>query len=213
MDNLLKEVKSLKENLDNLSIENVSNFDLKKTSLFIVDINNGFAKKGALYSPRVEALIGPITKFTKYLSSNEIANITAFTDCHTPDSIELLSYPSHCLENDLESQVVDELKSIKNINIIPKNSTNGFFALDNLNFDNVDNIIIVGDCTDICIYQFAVTLKAYFNQQNISKNVIVPINLVDTYDIPNVHPANLLNIVFLNSMIQNGINVVKEISY
>ena len=37
------------------------------------------------------------------------------------------------------------------------------------------------------------------------------INLVDTYNIDNVHPAELLNIVFLNSMIQNGIKVVKEI--
>lgn len=213
MENLLKEVKSLKENLDNLSIENISNFDLKKTSLFIVDVNNGFAKEGSLYSPRVEALINPISNFAKYLSNKNIANIVAFTDSHTPESIELLSYPSHCLENDLESQVVDEIKCIKNLHILPKNSTNGFFALNDLNFDGIDNIIIVGDCTDICIYQFAVTLKAYFNQNNIPKNIVVPINLVDTYNIENVHPAELLNIVFLNSMIQNGINVVKEISY
>ena len=51
----------------------------------------------------------------------------------------------------------------------------------------------------------------YFNQNNINKDIIVPINLVDTYNIDNVHPAELLNIVFLNSMIQNGIKVVKEI--
>jgi hypothetical protein len=38
-------------------------------------------------------------------------------------------------------------------------------------------------------------------------------NLVDTYHTDNVHPAELLNIVFLNSMIQNGINVVKTIDY
>ena len=48
-------------------------------------------------------------------------------------------------------------------------------------------------------------------QNNINKDIIVPINLVDTYNIDNVHPAELLNIVFLNSMIQNGIKVVKEI--
>ena len=56
-----------------------------------------------------------------------------------------------------------------------------------------------------------ITLKSYFNQNNINKDIIVPINLVDTYNIDNVHPAELLNIVFLNSMIQNGIKVVKEI--
>ena len=81
-----------------------------------------------------------------------------------------------------------------------------------MNFDDVDNIIVIGDCTDICIYQFAVTLKTYFIQNNINKNVIVPMNLVDTYDIPNVHCADLSNIVFLNSMIQNGINVIKSFS-
>lgn len=212
MENLLNELEYLKNNLSNLPIEDINNFDLNKTDLFIVDINNGFAKSGALYSPRVEALISPIVDFTTYLS-DKVKNIIAFTDCHDENSIELLSYPSHCLRNDFESEIVDELKSIENIKIIRKNSTNAFFALDDINFDGVDNLIIVGDCTDICIYQFAITLKSYFNQNNINKNIVVPMNLVDTYDIPNIHCAQLLNIVFLNSLIQNGIKVVKKITY
>ena len=140
-----------------------------------------------------------------------ITEIIAFTDYHTNESVELLNYPTHCIKDTIECEIVDELKSIDNIKIVKKNSTNGFFALDSLNFDDTDNIIIVGDCTDICIYQLAITLKSYFNQNNINKDIIVPINLVDTYNIDNVHPAELLNIVFLNSMIQNGIKVVKEI--
>lgn len=211
MENLLKELENLKNNLNNLPIENISNFDLSKTDLFIVDVNNGFAKSGSLYSPRIEALINPIADFSRNLSS-KLHKVIAFTDSHTSESIELLNYPTHCLENDTESEIVDEIKCIENINIIPKNSTNGFFALDKIDFEDVDNIIIVGDCTDICIYQFAITLKSYFNQNNVLKNIIVPINLVDTYDIPGIHSAELLNIVFFNSMIQNGINVVKEIS-
>ncbi|MFR3370629.1 MAG: isochorismatase family cysteine hydrolase, partial [Clostridioides difficile] len=168
---------------------------MSKTALFIIDVNNGFARQGALYSPRVESLIKPIEMFTKKIS-NKLNKVIAFTDSHTPKSIELLSYPVHCLENDVESELVDELKSIENLQILPKNSTNGFFALENLDFDNIDNIIIVGDCTDICIYQFAITLKSYFNQHNIEKNIVVPMNLVDPYDIPNVHPAEILNLVF-----------------
>ncbi|AVD41114.1 isochorismatase family cysteine hydrolase [Clostridioides difficile] len=210
MDNLLNELEALKSNLDNLPIEKIENYDLSKTALFIIDVNNGFAKQGALYSPRVESLIKPIEMFTKKIS-NKLNRVIAFTDSHTSKSIELLSYPVHCLENDIESELVDELKSIENLKILPKNSTNGFFALENLDFDNIDNIIIVGDCTDICIYQFAITLKSYFNQHNIEKNIVVPMNLVDTYDIPNVHPAEILNLVFFNSMIQNGVNVLKEI--
>lgn len=211
MTNLLDELNSLKNNLDNLPIMNLSDLNLNNTDLFIVDINNGFAKKGALYSPRIEKLINPIVKFTK-LVSKEIKNIIAFTDYHTKDSIELLSYPSHCIKDTIECEIVDELKSIDKIKIVKKNSTNGFFALDDLNFNNTDNIIIIGDCTDICIYQLAITLKSFFNENNINKNIIVPMNLVDTYHIDNVHCAELLNIVFFNSMIQNGINVIKEIN-
>ena len=36
-------------------------------------------------------------------------------------------------------------------------------------------------------------------------------NLVETYDIDMVHSGDFLNTIFLNSMMQNGINVVKEI--
>lgn len=212
MNKLLQELETLKGNLDKLNTEDISNLDLSKTVLFIVDMNNGFAKQGSLYSPRVENLIKPIENFAKHICS-KLNRIIAFTDSHTKSSIELLNYPIHCLEDSIESDIVDELKDIPNLEIVQKNSTNGFFALDKINFENIDNIIIVGDCTDICIYQFAITLKSYFNQNNLRKNIIVPINLVDTYDIPNVHSAELLNIVFLNSMIQNGINVVKEILY
>ncbi|NMS88588.1 cysteine hydrolase [Clostridioides difficile] len=210
MDNLLNELEALKSNLDNLPIEKIENYDLSKTALFIIDVNNGFAKQGALYSPRIESLIKPVETFSKKIA-NKLDRIIAFTDSHTSNSIELLSYPVHCLENNIESELVDELKSIDNLQILPKNSTNGFFALENLDFEDIDNIIIVGDCTDICIYQFAITLKAYFNQYNIEKNIVVPMNLVDTYNIPKVHPAELLNLVFFNSMIQNGVKVLKEL--
>ena len=165
MNNLLNELNSLKSNLDNLPIMNLSDLDLNNTDLFIVDINNGFAKGGALYSPRIESLINPIVNFTKSVSK-DIRSIIAFTDYHTNESIELLNYPTHCIKDTIECEIVDELKSIDNIKIVKKNSTN---------------------------------------------DIIVPINLVDTYNIDNVHPAELLNIVFLNSMIQNGIKVVKEI--
>jgi nicotinamidase-related amidase len=210
MKKLINELGIMKTNLENLQTISISDLDLSKTDLFIIDMNNGFAKEGALYSPRIEALINPIYKFVNSISEM-VHSIIAFTDCHEKDCLEFESYPPHCLNGDVECEIVDELKLINNIKIIKKNSTNGFFALDNTSFDEVENIIIVGDCTDICIYQFATTLNSYFIHNNIKKNIIVPINLVDTYDIGGIHPAHLLNLVFFNSMIQNGIKVVKEI--
>ncbi|AUN15032.1 isochorismatase family cysteine hydrolase [Paraclostridium sordellii] len=210
MELLTKEFENMKFNLEKLKSKKINELNLSKTMLFIIDMNNGFAKKGALYSDRVEALINPITNLAKILEAKN-CEIIAFTDSHNKDSIELRSYPTHCLENDYESKIVDEISTIKNLKVIPKNSTNGFFCLEDKHFKNIDNIIVVGDCTDICIYQFVVTLKAYFNQNNIDKNIIVPMNLVDTYHIDNIHNAEIMNIVFLNSMIQNGVEVIKEI--
>ncbi|MGM9531615.1 isochorismatase family protein [Intestinibacter sp.] len=211
MDNIIKEFEVLQKNLDNLPIENLADYDLSKTALFIVDINNGFAKEGALYSDRIKSLITPIYEFVKPLEE-KLNKIIAFTDTHDKNSVELNSYPAHCLVDTEECKVVDELLDIKNLEIIPKNSTNGFFAMDVNILDDIDNVVVVGDCTDICIYQFAVTLKAYFNEKNINKNIVVPMNLVDTYDIPFVHPGDLLNIVFLNSMVQNGVKLIKKFS-
>ena len=210
MEKILSNYKSLLNNLESLSSESINNYDLDKTGLFIVDMNNGFAKEGDLSSPRVEKIINPIADFGKALSS-KINTIVAFTDTHDKNSVELKSYPSHCLRGDKESQVVQELLSIENMNILEKNSTNGFFVLDMEKYKNLDNFIVVGCCTDICVYQFVLTLKTYFNQNNLDKNIIVPISLVETYDIYEVHSGDMLNTIFLNSMIQNGINVVKEI--
>ena len=56
MENILKEFEVLQKNLNDLPIENLSDYDLSKTALFIVDINNGFAKEGALYSDRIKSL-------------------------------------------------------------------------------------------------------------------------------------------------------------
>ena len=125
------------------------------------------------------------------------------------DDIELSIYD--ILIDEVEFEKVVKKTNIKNLDIIKKNSTNAFFNLKDTEFKNVDNIIVIGDCTDICIYQFVITLKTYFNENNIKKEIIVPMDLVDTYHIDKIHDANLLNIVFLNSMIQNGIKVVKEI--
>ncbi|MCC3867087.1 isochorismatase family cysteine hydrolase [Terrisporobacter mayombei] len=210
MEKILDNYKALLNNLDNLYNADINDYDLNKTGLFIVDMNNGFAKEGALSSPRVEKIIKPIANFGKSICSN-VDTIVAFTDTHNEDAVELKSYPTHCLKGNKESEIVEEILDINNIEILEKNSTNGFFVMDIEKYKDLDNFIVVGCCTDICVYQFVLTLKTYFNQNNLDKNIIVPMNLVETYDIDMIHSGDFSNTVFLNSMIQNGINVVKNI--
>lgn len=194
------------QGLENLKLDSLKP---EKTLLLIVDINKGFAKKGALYSPRIEALVKPISELAK-VSLNRGIKVKAFTDYHTEESIELNSYPKHCMENSDEWELVDEL-NLEGIEVIKKNSTNGFleekFIVDEEEFEN---IIIVGDCTDICIYQLAISLRAEFNRVNRKGEIFVPKNLVDTFDMK-MHKAEFLNYVFLNSMMDNGIKVVMDI--
>ncbi|MEW9077734.1 isochorismatase family cysteine hydrolase [Terrisporobacter glycolicus] len=210
MEKILDNYKALVNNLNNLSNIDINDYDLNKTGLFIVDMNNGFAKEGVLSSPRVEKIINPIADFGKLICS-KINTIVAFTDTHNEDDVELKSYPAHCLRGDKESEIVKEILDINNIEILEKNSTNGFFVMNMEKYKNLDNFIVVGCCTDICVYQFVLTLKTYFNQNNLDKNIIVPVNLVETYDIDMIHSGDFFNTVFLNSMMQNGINVVKSI--
>ena len=108
MEKIINNYKSLLSNLENLKSLSIDNLDLNKTGLFIVDMNNGFAKEGALSSPRVEEIIEPIADFGKVISS-KINTIVAFTDTHDEDAVEFKSYPTHCLRGDMESETVKEL--------------------------------------------------------------------------------------------------------
>ena len=200
--------------LDNLPVMPLADLEAQATALVLVDLINGFARSGALQSHRVEALIPGVVRLMRAGDQMGLAKVV-FADSHSNDSPEFESYPAHCLTGSIEAEPVDEIKAIGNYQLFPKNSTNGFLeaAFRKWLAENsqINTFIVVGDCTDICIQQFAVTLKAWFNRQNRSVRVIVPIDLVDTYDL-GAHNADLLNVVTLFSMMGNGIEVVKTIS-
>lgn len=183
------------------------------TALVMIDMINGFAREGALQSSRIEALIPAIAVLSQECGRRGIARL-AFADNHTQASPEFGSYPAHCLAGTSESEMVDELKSIGGYQMIPKNSTNGFledeFAQWIKQNSRIRNFIVAGDCTDICIQQFAVTLKTWFNRRNEPSRIIVPTNAVDTYDL-GLHGADLLNASALFSMQVNGIELVAGI--
>jgi len=206
----LEEMKKFLEERPDLDIKELNS---KETVLVIVDMINGFCKEGNLSSPRIKALIPETERILRLCKENEIKAI-AFADSHSEDSPEFSSYPSHCVRGTWESEVVDELKEVAELKIINKNSTNGFLEdefQDWLkNNPQIKNFIIVGDCTDICVEQFANTLKAYFNMKNIKARVIVPISAVETYDL-GYHYAELLNIVALMIMAGNGVEIVKTV--
>jgi nicotinamidase-related amidase len=200
--------------LEGLKKINLKDLQSKQTALVIVDMINGFAREGALKSPRVEAIIPDIVKLSKQCDELGISKL-AFADNHTEASPEFGAYPQHCMIGTNEAEIVEEIKEVGGYKLIPKNSTNGFHEEEFKKWlgenKQINTYIITGDCTDICVSQFAITLKTWFNMQNKNYRVIVPINAVDTYDL-GMHNGDLVNVMALYNMIINGVEVVKEVN-
>jgi nicotinamidase-related amidase len=185
----------------------------KQTALIMIDMVNGFAREGALKSARVEGLIPEIAELSKRCDESGISKL-ALADRHTDASPEFDAYPAHCKAGTSEGEIVDEIREIGGYLLIPKNSTNGFLeaAFQEWLGDNrqIDTFMITGDCTDICIRQFATTLKAWFNMRDKKARIIVPVNAVETYDL-GPHNGDLMNVTALYDMMINGIEVVKGV--
>lgn len=188
---------------------------LKKSELsegdlmVVVDMVNGFCRKGNLSSERCLSVAEPLK------AAIERAGLrTVFVcDKHTKDSKELESFPEHCTDN-LEINVVDELIDFaeKPENVVYKNSTNAFFSfMKDIEIDKRANcVIIVGVCTDICVLQFALTLKSFFNELNYPVDVAILTDLTETFDGAG-HSANLLNLVSCKLLEQNGVKLYRNI--
>ncbi len=182
--------------------------------LIIVDMINGFVKAGPLASPNVLAINDRIAGLAAACAENGIP-VAALADCHTLSSPEFSSFPAHCLEGSAETELTDEIRAIKKITRIEKNSTNGMLEprfKEWLREYGSGTYVIVGCCTDLCVQQLALTLKTSFNRTNRISRVIVPADFVATYDL-DVHNAGLTGTMALYNMMLSGIELCKGITF
>ncbi|MGI6085643.1 MAG: cysteine hydrolase family protein [Acetivibrionales bacterium] len=196
--------------LEGLPVIRLQDLKPEETVLVIVDMINGFVREGALKSQRAEGIIPKIAELSKACNKLQIKKI-AFADAHTKASPEFDSYPEHCMAGTAESEIVDELKEIGGYTLIPKNSTNGFLEKEFQAWlkenESINTFIVTGVCTDICVQQFSITLKTWFNMQNKRARVIVPVNTAETYTL-GLHDGDLMHVMALYNMIVNGVEVV-----
>lgn len=194
----------------------LESLDKDRTAVFVVDMVNGFVYSGALASPRVAAKVENIVEINKKTKGYKKV---FFLDIHEKDSREFRSFPMHCIKGEMEAELINELKSEDSEGeetfYFEKNSTNGFHSAGFLEWlkkyeDKVDNYIVTGCVTDICILQFTLTLKSYFNEHNKDKRIIVPVNAVDTFD-GGIHDGDITNLFALYNMHLSGIEIVDEI--
>ena len=185
----------------------------EKTALMVVDVVNGFIKFGAMADASMSSIVSPIVRMVTTAQEMGMAQV-AFVDSHENDAVEFAAFPIHCLKNEPESALVDELKSLTIETVIAKNSTNGFFAPEFTQWlvehQDYNHFILVGDCTDICVMQLALALKTYFNQQNRFVRVMIAMEAVHTFN-GGEHDQEVMNVLALYLMRSSGIEIFRQI--
>lgn len=209
-------LEKIEQELKGKTIE-LESLDKNKTALFVIDMVVGFVYSGALSSPRVAAITNNISDLNKKTKGYKKL---FFLDSHEKDSQEFKFFPTHCVTGTEEAELIKELKTEDSEGpdtyYVQKNSTNGFHSEGFRDWfekysEVVDNYIITGCVTDICVLQFALSLESYFNEHNMNKRIIVPINCVETYD-GGSHNGYLMNLFALYNMHISGIEIVENIN-
>jgi nicotinamidase-related amidase len=203
--------------------------DPATTAVFSTDMTVGFCDKGALASPRVDALTGPVVDLFERSYALGVRHFVLIQDTHDPATPEFEAWPMHCVRGTEEAEMIAELKELPFADlftVVEKNSLHPGLETD---FDRwvdahpeIRTAIIVGDCTDLCVYQAAMLLRLLHNARNIAGvRVIVPANAVQTFDFPEVearaagvmpHPGDFFHQTFLYHMGLNGIEVVRALT-
>lgn len=184
-------------------------FDTKKTAVILVDIINGFVKEGTLSDSCISRIIPPSAELLRYAVSVGMKAI-AFADCHTAYSSEFSTFPAHCIKGSCECEIADELKKIGGYTLIEKNSVNGFHTAEFQKFlsenSGIENFIVCGCCTDICVMTFCLTLKSWFDEKNRKCRIAVPVNMTETYD-GDGHIRDFVNVASFLLMRSTGIEL------
>ena len=179
----------------------------------VVDMINGFVKYGAMHDKSIAKIIpNQIELLHQFHGENDL--IAIVKDTHEKECMEFKTYPEHCVRGSGEENLVDELSAFENENalVYEKNSTDvtnvpQFFE-DIKNMPNLKEIVVIGCCTDICVLNAAISMRTYFNQENMDIDILIPKDCVETYDAP-VHPQKEYNEMAYQLISQSGVKVVE----
>ncbi len=216
-------------NLKSVAFESLHEHDPRSVGIISVDVIEGFCTVGPLSSPRVNQIVEPITRLFQLAWDRGVRDIALPQDTHPADAVEFANYAPHCVSGTAESNSVAAFKALSfydQMTVIPKNSINSGLAPGFRQWvearPQIRTWIVVGDCTDLCTHQLAMHMRLWANQhQQRGIRVVLPVNTVDTYDMPvataqqlgiTPHDADFLHVVFLYNMMLNGVEVVREIT-
>jgi nicotinamidase-related amidase len=201
-----------------------------RVAVIAVDVVNGFCVEGPLASERVGKIVAPIARLFREAHAAGVRSFAVLRDSHAAAAPEFEHFGPHCVEGTPESALVADLANLPfagDFYDVPKNATSAWAGATMLHewvaereAAGVGTFLVVGDCTDLCVYQTAMPLKLSANARQRPLTVVVPAECVDTYDLPVAvaqrigampHDADLLHAIFLYHLRLNGIQVVRRL--
>ena len=200
-----------------------------KVAVMAVDVTVGFCSEGALASERVAGIVEPIARLFERAYQLGVRHFVLPQDTHSEDAIEFGSFAAHCVVGTDESQTMPQLANLPFADLFTVLEKDSVSVSIGTGLDDwlaahpeVTTFITVGDCTDFCTYQLAMHLRLRANAfQLAGVRVILPIDGVDTFDIPvevaeelgiMPHDGELFHLLFLFNMAQNGVEVVARVA-
>jgi nicotinamidase-related amidase len=209
------------------------------TGLVIVDEVNGFATVGAGYlappteNPQVTRMVAETDRLARAFSLRKWP-IFAFLDTHVPGKAEP-PYPPHCEAGTGQENLVPELAWLENdsnATLVRKDCINGFVgaiaadgsnrAVDWVNRHKLEQILVVGICTDICVMDFVLTFLSARNHDLMPslRDILVYEAGCSTYHLPReaaeklglashaAHPQDVTHYMGLYFMASRGAQLV-----
>lgn len=193
----------------------IKNLEMYEGVLIVVDMVNGFVKKGDLADSKIGGIVPRQIELIK--EAKEKGNLIVFIkDTHEENSVEHKRFNGalHCVRGTGEELVIDELKEFEDnpdTVSIEKNSTSFMEIPDFRDLiqtaKNIREVDVVGCCTDICVANGLMGLANYFDQWNRNVEIRVHEDAIATFAESSrqnyVDAAKLL-------MEQQGIQLVKK---
>ena len=194
-------------------MKRVNNFKCYEKMLIVVDMVNGFVKKGDLHDEKIGEVVPRQIELIKEAKHNGCL-IVFIKDTHTEDSTEHKRFngAKHCIKGTGEEEVIDELKPYEKDAIsIEKNSTS-FMEAPKFRYlisqlDNIREVDIIGCCTDICDFNGSMGLANYFDQWDRDVEIRLHQDAVATF--ASEARKNYIDAAYL-LMEQQGIKLVKK---
>ena len=211
--------------------------------LVIVDIVNGFATVGAgnlappAENPQVTRMVAESDRLARGFDEKGWP-ILAFLDTHEPGKPEP-PYPPHCEAGTGEEELVPALKWLENAEaatLVRKDCINGFVGaigsdggnavVNWANENGIENMLVVGICTDVCVMDFVLTMLSARNHglTDRCRDIVVFDGGCATYDLPKSvasslglpetasHPQDITHHMGLYFMAARGARIATDVA-